>query len=273
MAQHPFSAVAGLPGVADAVAEARALVDQLLSHRVLRRRSSQVSAESALRGARASAALDGADWSLEEIRRRTNFANEPSGLVVEGALRVFAEFGQLLRTWEKAPLQVLARLHVLAAAGLAEPERLGRPRLPGEPVAGPPELGEPPAPVEVSARLNQLADLLVRDTLRDSAVPALVVAALVHGEVLALRPFPCANGVVARAAQRLVLISRGLDPKGVSVPEAGHYELGSEAYAAAARQYMSGTPDGVAAWVRHCAAAVGIGAREGLAVCEALQRG
>ncbi len=269
MAQDPFSAVAELPGVAEAVAEARALVDQLLGHRVLRRRSPQVSAESALRGARASAALDGADWPLEEVRRRSTFANEPSGMVVEGALRVSAELGQLLGTWEKAPLQVLARLHVLAASGLVEPERLGRPRLPGEPVAGPPELGEPPAPVEVSARLNQLADLLVRDT----AAPALVVAAVVHGEVLALRPFVRANGVVARAAQRLVLVSRGLDPKAVIVPEAGHYELAQEAYLAAARQYASGTPEGVAAWVRHCVAAVGLGAREGLAVCEALQRG
>ena len=37
--------------------------------------------------------------------------------------------------------------------------------------------------------------------------------------------------------------------------------------------YVSGTPDGMAAWIAHCGRAVELGARESAAVCEALQRG
>ena len=37
------------------------------------------------------------------------------------------------------------------------------------------------------------------------------------------------SGLVARAAARLVLVTRGLDPTAVSVPEVGHVELGRDA--------------------------------------------
>ena len=40
-----------------------------------------------------------------------------------------------------------------------------------------------------------------------------------------------------------------------------------------ARAYLTGEPESVGGWVVHCARAVELGAREGLAVCEALQRG
>jgi hypothetical protein len=68
------------------------------------------------------------------------------------------------------------------------------------------------------------------------------------------------------------LVDRGLDPKAVSAPEVGHAELHAE-YADALRGYVSGGPAGVGAWVVHCAKAVELGAREGLAVCEAIRRG
>jgi Fic family protein len=265
----PFAAVGDLPGVREAVAEARGAVDLLLGHRVLRRRSADVAAESALRGARASAALEGADWPLEEIRRRTSFGNDPDGWTVQGALRVSAELGSLVETWRRAPLQVLARLHVVAAADVVAEDRLGRPRGGTDDVVDPFHLDPPPPGDEVTARLDGLARLLVGET----SAPAIVVAAIVHGELLALRPFVWGNGLVARAAERLVLVSRAVDPKAVSSPEVGHAEGGGPAYRDAVRQYLAGTPDGVAAWVVHCAQAVALGAREGIAVCEALQRG
>jgi hypothetical protein len=95
----------------------------------------------------------------------------------------------------------------------------------------------------------------------------------VHGEVLGPRAFEAGCGVVARAASRLVLVTRGLDPSSVSVPEVGLVELGEAAYVDALAGYVSGRPEGVATWVRHCASAVVLGAREGVAVCEAIQRG
>ncbi|WP_242883912.1 oxidoreductase [Actinomadura litoris] len=259
-----FADVANLPGVADAVAEARAAVDRLLGHRVLRRRSAEVSTESALRGARASAVLEGASVSLDELRT----GEHPSDPVVQGALRVSAELGPLTETWRQAPRQVLARLHVLAAADVVENADLGRPRMDGRPVRDVLGLGEPPAASEVAARLDVLSGLLTQPT----NAPALVVAAIVHGEILTLRPFGWGDGVVARAAQRLTLVARGLDPKSLTAPEVGHAELADD-YAQAIRAYASGTSEGVVTWIAHCAAATSAAARDSQAICEAYQRG
>jgi Fic family protein len=289
----PIAALVDLPGVADAVDAARAAVDGLLGHRLLRRRSAEVTAESALRGARASAELEGAVIELERLRGQL-LAGTPVQLrdrsdtrgatVVAGAVRLHADLGQVLVSWRHSPRQALARLHVLAAADLVpDPDRLGRPRPAGVEVEDPFGLGLAPEPVEVAARLDGLARLLVTGT----SAPAVVVAAVVHGELLALRPFGVADGLVARAAARLVLIDRGLDPKAVSAPEVGHAELErfgvggfardhgaveGDAYGVALRAYVSGGPQGVATWVRHCADAVALGAREGVAVCQAISR-
>jgi Fic family protein len=143
---------------------------------------------------------------------------------------------------------------------------VGRPRS-GVAVADPLSLGSPPAPSSMAARLSTLSDLLTSPT----TAPAVVVAAVTHGELLALRPFGSADGIVARAAVRLTLIDRGLDPKSLAVPEVGHVELGS-AYRSAMLAYLSGTPEGVAQWVRHCAESLALGARDALAVCEAFTR-
>jgi hypothetical protein len=249
----PFAAVAALPGVEEVVTSARAAVDAVYGHRVLRRRRPEVTAESALRGARASAALEGAHVPLDALRSGAAFADTERGKLARAAVRVSSEVGSLLGTWEKAPLQVLARLHVVAAADVVEDkETLGR-----------------PVSREAAARVEQLGDFLVAK----SAAPAIVVAAIVHGELLVVAPFGWGGGLVARAAARLVLVQRGTDPKAISVPEVGHVELGRPAYEAALAAYRTGTPEGVAEWVRHCAEAVELGARETTAICEALLRG
>ncbi len=264
-----------LPGVDPAVAEARAAVDELLGHRVLRRRSAEVTAESALRGARASAQLEGAGIELERLRGQLLAGGhvEPHdrdprrGALVRAAVRLHADLGQVLGPWRWAPAQALARLHVLASADLVDdPARLGRPRPAGVAPDDPLGLGSAPEPLEVAARLDGLSRVLLA-----TGVPAVVAAGVVHGELLALRAFGVAEGLVARAAARLVLIDRGLDPKAVSAPEVGHVELEHE-YAAAAADYVSGGAAGVARWLVHCATATALGAREGRAICEALAR-
>lgn len=272
----PLGPLLDLPGVVQAVAGARTAVDGLLGHRVLRRRSAEVTAESALRGARASASLEGAGIELERLRGQllaggrvsTQTRDPRAGLLVEGAVRLHADLGQLVGAWRRSPRQALARLHVLAAGDLVtDPDRLGRPRAPGAPHADPLDLGPAPDPLEVAARLDGLSRVLLA-----TRVPAVVVAGVVHGELLALRAFGEADGLVARAAARLVLVERGLDPKAVSAPEVGHLEL-HEDYATAARAYAAGGAAGVSQWLAHCAGAVALGAREGVAVCQALSRG
>ncbi|WP_189302166.1 oxidoreductase [Streptomyces albospinus] len=265
----PLAALATLPGVTDAVDSVRKAVDRVYGHRIMRRRSTEITAEAALRGARGSAALSGADWALEEVRRRTDFGVPGEPWTVGAALRLTAEAGQLLSVWRQSPLRVLARLHLVAAGGGAADETVGRPRLGTEPVDEPlVELALPDAE-EVAGRLDGLARLLLAGT----EAPALVTAAVVHGELLALRPFGSYNGLVARAAQRIVLVGSGLDPKAICSAEVGHAEQGSAAYTAALRGYASGTPEGVAEWIAHCGRAVELGVRESTAVCEALQRG
>ncbi|SNS66867.1 hypothetical protein SAMN06893096_106132 [Geodermatophilus pulveris] len=245
-AADPLAPLLDLPGVRDAAEGARTGIDRLLRHRLMRNRSAEVSTESALRGARASAALEGVDVPLADLR-----AGRVEDPVVQGALRTSVALGSMQDTWSRAPGQVLARLHVLAAADLADRAALGRPGA----HAGP--------------RLGALLRLVTGET----TVPAVVLAAVVHGELAAVAPFGTADGVVARAAARLTGITRGLDPKAVSVPEVGFAELGRAEYARALDGYRGGQPDGVAAWLVHCARATEHGALEGLAVAEALLRG
>ncbi|MFI6691560.1 oxidoreductase [Streptomyces sp. NPDC050433] len=284
--RDPLATLGSLPGVPEAVDSVRKAVDLVYGHRVMRRRSNEVTSEAALRAARGSAALSGADWALEEVRRRSDFGTAADALTVGAALRVTAEAGQLLSIWRQSPVRVLARLHLVAAGGAGAGsgvaaevagETVGRPRLAGEPVVETPGPDSPkplieaplPAADEVAGRLDGLSELVIAG----SSAPALVTASVVHGELLALRPFGSYNGLVARAAERIVLIGSGLDPKSICPSEVGHAELGRAAYVAAFDGYVSGTPDGMAAWITHCGRAVELGVRESTAVCEALQRG
>jgi hypothetical protein len=252
----PFGAVAAdplmplleLPGVAERVGAARAAVDALLGNRTLRRRSPDVSAESSLRGAWASAWLAGAEWPLADVRSGAA-ATDP---VVQGALRVHSALPGLVSTWSRAPRQALARVHALAAGDLVQDHNL---------------LGRPRPAEEVLARLDTLTDVLTA-----TSAPAVVVAAVVHGELLGLDAFPPVSGVVARTAARLCIVERGLDPRSLVVLEAGHRELAPD-YRTALAVYRTGAPGGLGYWVRHCADATEAGAREAAAICAAIARG
>ena len=241
----PLAPLLELPGVSEAVADARGAVDAMLGDRALRRRSADVSAESSVRGAWASAWLSGAEVTLDDVRSGAAI-DDP---IVQGALRAQSEIGLLADTWSRAPRQALARLHALAAADLVVDRLvLGRPS------------------VQAAGRLDTLAGVL-----STTSVAAVVVAAIVHAEVLSLDAFAPSSGVVARAAVRLTLVDRGLDPKSLAVVEIGHRELREE-YEEALAAYASGRPAGVARWIRHQADAVMAGTREAAAITAALER-
>jgi Fic family protein len=138
-----------------------------------------------------------------------------------------------------APAQALARAHALVARGVVPDSDLGK-------------IGSEPA---MAARMNSLAELLTRQT----SAPAIVVGAIAHAELAVVAPFAEASGMIARAAEHLVLIAAGLDPYGVIVVEAGHAESGST-YAAGLDAYADGSVDGVKSWLMQCAAAVTRGA-------------
>src|SRR5204863_7083319 len=140
---------------------------------------------------------------------------DAAGRTAQGALRAHAEAEALPPGWERTPLQALARLHVVAAAGLVPDAALGRPRAAGEVpgegadllTAGGAALPAADA-AELPGRLAALVDLVAAPP----AVPALVLAGIAHGEIAAMRPFVSGNGVVARALCRALVVGRGLDP-------------------------------------------------------------
>jgi hypothetical protein len=241
----PLAPLMDLPGVAEASDEARAALGRAHRHRANLRGWPASAAEAAWRAARASSVLDGGPARLDDVA-------EPIGdPVFGGALRVAQALegggGALVGIWERAPLQALARLHMLAAADQVGDDRLGRPR----------------ADAQVGPRLELLAELVTGRT-RASAP---VVAAVAHGELLTLRPFGSADGVVARGVSRLVTITSGLDPHGLGVPEVSWMRKRVE-YRNAARGFADGTPSGLAAWLLLCCRAMHDGAQEALSIAE-----
>lgn len=267
-----FERLLDLPGVQDAVTSAREACTALRWHPALRRRTAEAAAESRVRAARASAALEGARLPVTLLRDAARGArplpDDPVGLVAHGALRAVAETEHLPAGWQTRAGHVMARLHMAAATGVVDAPDLGRPRAQGEPArdGGTEYAGLSGA--NLQARLQQLSDLL--DAPATS--PALLVAALVHAEIMTLRPFVACNGVVARALARAVIVSRGLDPFGVAVWEAGHLASGP-GYGTALTLYAGGGADGVAQWLITAAEAVVEGCAQGSAVCDAVLAG
>ncbi|GIG35963.1 cell filamentation protein Fic [Cellulomonas pakistanensis] len=286
-ADDPLTPLLDLPGVRGAVDRARTACEELRWHEAFRRRWREARAEADVRAARAGAAVDGARVPLEVLRGVATGVDRPADgagwllddaaaadlRVATGALRATA----LAATWRPElggrsepalpPLgQLLARLHAAAGAGWLPEADLGRVRVAGSPLdlTG---LGPAPSGADAAERVA----LLTR-TVAATRAPALVVAAVVHGELLAVRPFAAANGTVARTAARLLLCARGLDPTGTVVPEAA-WAAAPQPYLATAARFATGTPAGVAAWVGVCADAVVAGAAEARRVADAVLAG
>lgn len=222
---------AALEGVPSALAAARDGVDVLLRDRGLRRTTPDLTTESLLRGAAASAQLEGSAASVEDIRAGNSDA------LATGAARLNAQLLALVPVVRQAPVQALARMHVLATDG--PPQSAGRPRE----VAG------------LAGRLQELGALLVAP----GPAPALAVTSIAHAEVATLAPFASGNGLVARALERLLMVALGVDPTSLTVPEAGH-RADEPGYREALAAYAGGTPTGHRCWMLFAARAVAVGA-------------
>lgn len=272
----PLAGLVGLPGVAAAVEAARVACEELRWHEAYRRRWREVRAEAGLRGAQGSAALDGARLPLDAVRALAT-GTPPSSSTEHalgwGAVRATAYVERLmpdLGARGQAALpplgQLVAGVHAATTGGWLDPSLVGRLRLDEAPrdLTG---LGAAPVGDEVAARLDLLAHVVAT-----TRAPGLVVAAVVHGELLTLRPFVAGNGVVARAVARLLVTSRGLDPTGSVICEPG-WAAAPNPYLAAAAGFATGTPDGVAGWVRVCAAGVVDGAGRARVVADGVVAG
>lgn len=270
-----------MPDVAEAIEAAREASTQLRWHQSLRRRIPEAAAESRVRGATATALLEGAEPAGSQgtvtlvrdlIRGAVPWPEDPDPVerVLKAAVQVTAATESASAAALSSPAQLLAGLHVAAAADLLPAELVGRPRLAGEGCTEFADLGPALPADELPERLDLLYELL--GAVR-TGTSALGVAALVHAELVTMRPFATGNGLVARAVERVVHRVGGLDPTGVAVPELGHsHKVGAD-YRGALTAYSQGGAPGVRLWLLHCAEAAVTGAAAGTAIADAVLAG
>ena len=171
--------------------------------------------------------------TAESLARGAAASGELDGL--DAPLPLYAELVALAPTLASQPLQGFARLHVLAAKGTAPDDELGRPR-----------------DADGAAALRDIASLITAP----ANISTLVVAAIVHAEIVTRAPFASHNGIIARASERALLIAKGVDPTSLTVPEAGHLQLRPQ-YESNLIGYANGATH---AWLLYAAEAFSAGA-------------
>lgn len=278
---------------------------QLRWQEALRKRWREARAEASVRAAVSGAAIEGAVVSGQALREQ--IAAGPKGAGVhasskdpawDAATGLWRAHSRLVgympdlvgrtRPVVPATAQLMASLHrdvagPLAVAGLISEAVVGCPRESGQVLEnqslegggllenGKPLLEGGPGPnlggQELRERLEQIVALIDTPNL-----PALVRVALVHAEMLTVRPFALANGALGRLLVRHLSVRDGLDPTGVSVSD---YYAGRVpgAYAEAAQAYASASLEGVVAWIIWQAEALLEGMRQGSELSRAVQAG
>lgn len=284
---------------------------QLRWQEALRKRWREARAEASVRAAVSGAAIEGAVVSAQALREQIAAgpkgagthasSKDPAWDAATGLWRAHSHLVGYMpdlvgrtRPVVPATAQLMATLHrdvagPLAVAGLISEAVVGCPRESGQGLenqsleggglleggkaaftggqlleGGPgPNLGGQ----ELRERLAQIVALIDTPNL-----PALVRVALVHAEMLTVRPFALANGALGRLLVRHLSVRDGLDPTGVSVSD---YYAGRVpgAYAEAAQAYASASLEGVVAWIIWQAEALLEGMRQGSELSRAVQAG
>lgn len=284
---------------------------QLRWQEALRKRWREARAEASVRGAVSGAAIEGAVVSAQALREQIAAgpkgagahasSKDPAWDAATGLWRAHSRLVGYMpdlvgrtRPMVPATAQLMATLHrdvagPLAVGGLISEAVVGCPRESGQGLenqslegAGLLEGGKAaftggqlleggPGPnlggQELRERLAQIVALVDTPNL-----PALVRVALVHAEMLTVRPFALANGALGRLLVRHLSVRDGLDPTGVSVSD---YYAGRVpgAYAEAAQAYVSASLEGVVAWIIWQAEALLEGMRQGSELSRAVQAG
>lgn len=284
---------------------------QLRWQEALRKRWREARAEASVRAAVSGAAIEGAVVSAQALREQIAAGPKGAGVHAsskdpawDAATGLWRAHSRLVgympdlvgrtRPVVPATAQLMATLHrdvagPLAVGGLISEAVVGCPRESGQALenqslegggmleggkaaftggqlleGGPgPNLGGQ----ELRERLAQIVALIDTPNL-----PALVRVALVHAEMLTVRPFALANGALGRLLVRHLSVRDGLDPTGVSVSD---YYAGRVpgAYAEAAQAYASASLEGVVAWIIWQAEALLEGMRQGSELSRAVQAG
>ena len=291
LASHPqavieaLAALAGQPRVRQAQEALREASAELRWNEALRRRWREARSESCVRGAVASAAVEGAVVPASLLRECVASGSLSRAVTGDASLDAAAGLwrAQTRVTQWMAPLRgnqrptpppaaaLLATLHrdvtgPLAAGGRLPLTEVGAARLEEQAAR---EGGPGPAPhgEELSQRRAALMELLEIE-----GAPALVRCAVVHAEMVCARPFTAGNAAVGRLLLRYLATRDGLEPTGVAVPDL-YAARAPGAYAQALAAYATGSLEGVVSWIVWQAEALLLGIQEAQAVCRAVQAG
>jgi hypothetical protein len=232
----PLNNLLSFPGVSSECETTLKAIDELMWNRTLRRHKDALIPYTRRISGFATAALDGAQMPKDPTMEPEV---SPMGSLSDQGLLVTAEADLQRLAFKTEPLKVLARLHTFVSTD----ENRGRPRTTNE-INDPLRLGSLPSHEVLQERLSQLAELVI-----DSKASSILVAAIAHAELATLRPFTQGSYLVARTSTRLILAARDVDNDGLVMSEYGAFLLGRPAYVKALTAYISGTKEGVAAWV------------------------
>lgn len=236
MATDPLQPLLDIEGVVTACDTALKSIDELMWNRTVRRHKEFLIPYCRRISGFATAALDGAQMPSDPTMEPEV---SPMGELSDAGLLVTAEADLQTLAFKSEPMKVWARLHTFTSSD----DDRGQPRTSNE-MVDPLRLGNLPPHEVLQERLSQLTDVIL-----NSKAPAVLVAAIAHAEIATLRPFNEGSYLVARATARLVLAARDVDPDGLVMSEYGAQLLGRPAYVKALTAYMTGTREGLAAWV------------------------
>ena len=232
----PLSNLLTIPGIASECEVTLKAIDELMWNRTVRRHKDALIPYTRRIAGFATAALDGAQMPKDPTMEPEV---SPMGSLSDQGLLVTAEADLQKLAFKSEPLKVLARLHTFVSTD----EDRGRPRTHNK-VNDPLRLGSLPPHEVLQDRLSQLAELVI-----ESKAPSILVAAIAHAELATLRPFAQGSYLVARASSRLILAARDVDNDGLVMSEYGAFLLGRPAYVKALTGYISGTREGMSAWI------------------------
>ncbi|WP_244963313.1 Fic family protein [Actinomyces trachealis] len=252
---------------------------------VLRCRWRESRAEATLRCAVASGAVEGAVVPAALLRERVAGAELTRASSGDAALdavvalwragvrltMLMPDLGGTGGGQPVASRELLAGLHrdivaPLLVGGQLRQAQVAAPRADGEaPLEGGP--GQAPTGAALRERLDGLLALLDL-----AGAPALVRAALVHGELVTARPFVAGNAALGRLLVRHLVVRDGLEPTGTAVVEA-YPACAPQTYRDAAAAYASGSTDGVISWVLWQAEALLVGIEEAHGLLRRVQAG
>ena len=176
----PLTPLMALSGVEENAAAAVSAIARVHRRPAGLRKFEVISSESLLRGARACAAIDGASLALADVPPTVSAYSLLAPEVQATTVRTFA----------RAPLQVLARIDVAS--------------------------GGPGKPAQEPAVAHALAQLITHGSGVDYDR---LLPVVLHAEIAARELFGERSTVVALVAARAAAIHTGFDPRGFAVPE------------------------------------------------------